>query len=361
MKSIFKIIIILAVVLSGGYLFNTLFEKDITDISDYIISRHAADDEDDETKAAQSSVKMINGRLAVHLPESVQQQANIKLVNLKTAGYRNELHATAKVMDIQPLVRLRSNIRKIQSEIRIAETALQVSNQEYERLKLLNKEASNISERDLQKSKLQWMSDTINLQDKRNKLDDLKDESIQAWGRELTDQIINNTDIVNQLIERKMLLLLVTTENNKPLPEHADTASITQFEHPEFTGDAHFLAQALQVDDKTLGQTYLFYTTATSLRTGQYLDAWITADNTLLQGVYIPPPAIIWYVDKPWVYQKVDENAFIRKEVKDFIITRQGWFVRDGFKDRDEIVLQGAQMLLSEEFRWSIPDEDDNP
>ena len=361
MKSIFKIIVILIVLLAGGYLFNVVFEKDISGLSGYIISKHADDNEDDGSNSSHSSVEMVNGKLAVHLPGPVQQQANIETVRLEQAEYRNELQAIALVMDIQPLVRLRSLIRQTRTEIRMAETALQVSRQEYERLELLHKEASNISEKELQQSRLKWMSDGIELQGKRNKLDDLKDESIQAWGEELTDQIINNSDIVNQIIERKLLLLLVTIENNQSLPEDADTATITLHENPDFAGEAHFLARALHVDNKTLGQTYLFYTPATSLRTGQYVDAWITTDKNMLHGIYIPPEAIIWYVDKPWVYQIVNEHGFIRREVKDFVITRQGWFVRNGFHEGDEIVLHGSQMLLSEEFRWSIPDEDDNP
>lgn len=361
MKPVFKIIVLLAVILAGGFLFKTFFEKDVSEIAGYVISRHTSEEENDLTETARSGVKMINGRLAVHLPETVQQQADIKLEKLEQAEYRKELHAVALVIDIQPLVKLRSDIREIQTGIKMAETALQVSSREYERLKLLHEEASNISDKDLQQSKLQWMSDELELQGKRNRFDDLKDESIQTWGSELTEQIINNSDIVQRLIERKLLLLLVTIENNQPLPEGADTATISQHGRPEFTGEAYFLARALHVDSKTLGQTYLFYTPAVSLRTGQYIDAWITADNNLQQGVYIPPQAVIWYVDKPWVYQKTGKHSFVRKEVKDFAVTRQGWFVRNEFQGGDEIVIQGAQMLLSEEFRWSIPDEDDNP
>jgi len=330
-------------------------------MTEIIISRQAVDNEDDESHLSRSSVEMINGRLAVHLPDSVQQQANIELAALKQAEYKNELHAIALVIDLQPLVKLRSNIREIQTETRMAETALQVSGQEYERLKLLHKEASNISERELQQSKLQWTSAGIALQGKQNKFDDLKDEAIQAWGSELTEQLINNSDIIKQIVERKLLLLLVTLENNQLLPEETDTITITQYTNPDFTSEAYFLARALHVDNKTLGQTYLFYTPAISLRTGQYMDAWITTGNGLLQGVYIPPAAIIWYVDKPWVYLKIDNQSFIRKELKDFIVTRKGWFIQNEFHDGDEIVLHGAQMLLSEEFRWSIPDEDDNP
>ena len=361
MKSTYKIIIIFIVLLACGYIFNILFEKDISEMSEFIISRHTVKSEEDESNLSRSRVEMINGRLAVHLPESVQQQANIELAELKQAEYKNELHANALVIDIQPLVRLRSAIREIQTEIRMAETALQVSGQEFERLKLLHKEASNISERELQQSKLQWTTDSIELHGKHNKFDDLKDEAIQAWGRELTEQLLNDSDIIKQIVERKLLILLVTLENNQLLPEETDTVTITQHEHPDFSSEAHFLARALRVDNKTLGQTYLFYTPAISLRTGQYVDAWITAGNKLLQGIYIPPAAIIWFVDKPWVYLKIDEHSFIRRQLKDYIVTRQGWFVQDGFQDGDEIVLHGAQMLLSEEFRWSIPDEDDNP
>ena len=163
MKSVVKLIVLLAVLLAGGFLFNTFFEKDISEFAGYIISRHANEEENDLTETARSGVEVINGRLAVHLPETVQRQADIKLVKLEQAEYRKELHAVALVVDIQPMVKLRSDIREIQTGIKMAETALQVSTREYERLKLLHEEASNISDKDLQQSKLQWMSDKLEL------------------------------------------------------------------------------------------------------------------------------------------------------------------------------------------------------
>jgi len=362
MKSFFKIIIIILVVLPGSvFIFNFLSDGEFPEFPEIVSGRHPVDNADDELKSPRSSVEMINGRLAVHLPDAIQQQANLELTRISRAEYKNEIHAIAQVIDIQPLVRLRSDIRQVRTEIRMAETALQVSGQEFERLKLLHKEASNISERELQQARLKWMSDGLELEGKRNRFDDLKDASIQSWGNELTEQILSNSDIVNQLFERKLLLLLVTLEINRLLPENTDTVVISQREDPDFSGAAYFLARALQVDNRIPGQTYLFYTPAISLRTGQYVDVWVPAGSDMLDGVYIPPAAIIWYVDKPWVYLKIDDHSFIRKELADFIITRQGWFVRNGFQDGDEIVLHGAQMLLSEEFRWSIPDEDDNP
>jgi hypothetical protein len=51
----------------------------------------------------------------------------------------------------------------------------------------------------------------------------------------------------------------------------------------------------------------------------------------------------------------------LRRDLDVYTVTREGWIVKQGFHAGEQIVLHGAQMLLSEEFRWSIPDEDDDP
>src|SRR5690606_10218054 len=102
---------------------------------------------------------------------------------------RNEIRAYARVLDIQPLIEWRLHYRTAQTEKRNAETAVQISRQEFERLKLLRSEASNISERQLQQARLQWMNDQSGLDAAEDKLKNIRIQLIQGWGSVFAEKL----------------------------------------------------------------------------------------------------------------------------------------------------------------------------
>lgn len=69
------------------------------------------------------------------------------------------------------------------------------------------------------------------------------------------------------------------------------------------------------------------------------------------QGVLIPRSAIVWLDGGPFVYVQEEEDHFAREEVLNYIPVKGGWFVSEKFKQGERIVVSGAQMLLSTEFR----------
>lgn len=334
----------------------------------YILSSHDTisnddgdDKKNDETSSKRSNVELAAGKLVVHIPREIQEQSNLQLFRLATTEYHKEIHAFARVVDIQSLLQLRSDYMEIQTEIATKETAAEVSSQEYKRLKLLRKEASNISERQLQQAKLDWMSNQSQLQATMVKKENIKNQILHGWGSVLSKHVLNNSDIATDLFNTKIILLLVTLESKQQLPANTNKIIINAYGNRKDGEDAYYLSPAPFTDNTIYGQSWFFYTNVSNLSSGIYLDAWIPNDADGSKGILIPSDAIIWYVDKPWVYIKTNEDTFVRREVKNYTISKDGWFVQSGFEPGEEIVLQGAQMLLSEEFRWSIPDEDDNP
>lgn len=361
MKSIYKLIIPVLIVFFIAVAVVILERNNILP-SGNIISHDKDDEENDNgIPSRNSTVELMSGKLVVHIPEAIQKQANLELTQLTETVHYNELHASARVVDIQPLLQLRSSYMEIQTKITTAEAALQVSTQEYDRLKLLRKEASNISERQLQQARLDWMSSQSQLQDARLKKDNIKSQILQSWGPVLSEHVLNDSAIANDLFKRNSVLLLVTMEGDRQLPDNTETIFVNAYNNRKEARIAHYLSPASFADPAVYGQSYFFYTEAFNLPTGINLDAWISDKKNENKGVMIPVDAVIWYVDKPWVYVRTGEEAFVRRQLNEYTVTRDGWFVQSDFKPGEYLVLHGAQMLLSEEFRWSIPDEDDNP
>lgn len=359
MNPIYKLIGLVILLITVLLVFNFVADKGILPLAKFT-SEH--DDDDGDVTAVRSAVEIIEGQVAVYIDEHIQEQANIQTVRLESVEHRNEIHAYARVPDIQSLLDWWSRYRAIQTERKIAGGAVQVSRQEFERLQLLRSEASNISERQLQQARLLWMNDQSKLDATQDKLKDIRIQLIQGWGSRLAEKLMNEEEFSRQLFERKSLLLQVTLEGNVELPDNTETIFINeQGKSRKLAQAAYYISPASFPDNQIYGQTYFFHTPAASLRSGVYLDAWIPEAGETTVGIYIPLEAVIWYADKPWVYVKAGEETFLRRDLDEYTVTREGWFVKQGFRAGEQIVLHGAQMLLSEEFRWSIPDEDDDP
>ncbi len=71
-------------------------------------------------------------------------------------------------------------------------------------------------------------------------------------------------------------------------------------------------------------------------------------------AVVVPDAAVVWLDGKAWVYVQKGPERFVRKELSSDRPSASGWIVKKNFLPGDRVVVQGAQLLLSEEFRSQI-------
>ena len=90
------------------------------------------------------------------------------------------------------------------------------------------------------------------------------------------------------------------------------------------------------------------------------LFAWVEEGEQEAEGLFVPESAVVWYANNPWIYIKRDD-LFIRKPIKDARKINGGWLMQNELLTVDDLVVtKGGQTLLSEEFKWAIPDEEDD-
>ena len=76
-------------------------------------------------------------------------------------------------------------------------------------------------------------------------------------------------------------------------------------------------------------------------------------------GVIIPSNAVVWYAGTSWAYFKQGKDQFIRKPISADTEVEAGWF-NQGIDANSEVVVNGAQLLLSEEFKYLIKNENED-
>ena len=356
MNIIFKIILLLLIV-SMGIMTYSSFNNEVGNLDE---AESGIDDDDN----VPSRIVSVEGQHAIRLDMALQEQSGIKAQSLGSMEIREEIDAFGRVLNINGLVELRSNINKINGQKNIVLSELAAVNKKLNRLKILHKEAANVSTRQLQEAEAESITQQTKLKSLDSELDDIRTETEQAWGSVLTSWVIDNqTESFGKVLSGDDVIVFVALRAKDTLPVNTKYIYIARNGNRTLAQKAVYISPAIESDHVLQGETYYFMADASKdkYRADMHVHVWVPQTSESLSGVFIPESAVVWSSGKPWVYIKNDEELFLKHVINNPVELDEGLFVAEGLKVGDKIVTSGAQMLLAEEYRWSIPDEDDNP
>jgi hypothetical protein len=315
--------------------------------------------ETEEAESPATRLELFEGLPAVRLSDEWIARSGIEIGKLQVVSSLAEARAYGEVLDVQPLLNLRADYLAAQSEEALAQAALTASERGFERIRLLHNDTGTVSTKQLQEAESRLAADRARLTAARRHQQTVREGIMQSWGSTLADWVtVGGSDHLERLLRREDVLLLITLDAQTILPD--GTTFVHAGRSPDRTQarKAYLISPAPRTSSVSQGETYIFRTPGDKLRTGMRVNAWITLGKDLEQGVDVPQGAIVWYAGQPWVYVEVDKGLFTRRSVATYRQTDFGWFVGGVLKPDDRVVIRGGQMLLSEEFRGQIPEED---
>lgn len=303
--------------------------------------------------------QMINGKPVIFISEEQQTLSGLQITELKKINFQTELMAYGEVVDLKPLLEIRSRYFKAVAAHKIANAKFHQAQLSLDRLRHLHLNDA-ISTRKLQTQESQWQAANAQLDSDFYEIKSIRESAMLEWGKQLSDwALAPDSEPFSQFIHRQHTLLQITLPPNQHLPE------ATRFVYFERSGrrsgakKAELIASAPRTDKLFQGETY-FFRTENELRTGMYISAWIPQLQEDLTGVIVPPSAVVRHLGQMYVYLQTNEEQFSRRKITGVLNSKDGYFVESEISPGENLVTQGAQMLLSEEFRGQIPDEDDN-
>jgi hypothetical protein len=323
-----------------------------------LAAAQAADDDDDEPAPARLVTRA--GIPSVHLTPEWQRQSGIEVFSPQPAQHVPETVAFAEVVDLAPLLALRSRYHEANAELQIARAALASSERALERLGMLHKDAGNVSARQLQEAEAQRAADHARVEAARARLTDARYALLQAWGPVLTEWALGSGAELEPFVAGQAVLLQVALPPDRPLDRDTTRISVAADGNRSRAEAAELVSKAPGAGG-TQGETWFFRAPASGLRTGMRLQAWIPSGEEPLAGVMLPAAAVVWHGGRAWAYRRADGEYFSRHLLEDVHPMGGDYFVADPSLAGSEVVARGAQTLLSEEFRGRIPDEDDEP
>jgi hypothetical protein len=232
------------------------------------------------------------------------------------------------------------------------------------------------SKHNLQVQQAQWQTDKALVDASNVQGTAIADEAGLSWGKTLTEWALSrDSHKLDDFLSGRKTLLQITLPANKQLASDIQSIDVEATGNRSAANKAELISAAPQTDATVQGESYFFQTGGRDcsrqscgihtipgdnrIRPGMRVAAWIPEQGENRSGVVIPKSALIWYMDQAFVYIKTDAEHFSRRTIDQYSAMADGYFVGSGINAGEQLVAVGGQMLLSEELKGQIPDEDD--
>lgn len=313
-----------------------------------------------------------DGPPAVRLSAAAQRN-----LGLKTAAPVEATRAAGgamvelQVVDPQTLAEARGRLRAAVQERDAARAQAEASARELRRVQGLFDDDRSASQRALDAARAQAAADAAHQGAQQAAVDSLQAAAQAAWGRTVAGWLAAPlaTPLDHLFTGQAALLRAQATAGAVLPPGHLrlDTG-----------GDARAL------DGGTPAQR-LYRVEPARLAPGQRLWARAAGQGAPADGAWVPASAVVWHAGQAWIYllQSADDDdaapatapaasasasaaaaaptraSFRRRALAGAERVDERWFV-PGLEDEDTVVVQGAQVLLSEELKFQLRNENDD-
>jgi membrane fusion protein, multidrug efflux system len=267
-------------------------------------------------------------------------------------------------------VTLTNQLATARSEDSSAAAALEAARAAYERARVLNADARNVSDRVVEEARSRFEAERARLEGARENVRTIE-SSLQSGGpASSTPLVLQSQGTVVEImaqpgesVEAGTSLLRVSRLDrlvariDLPLGEILPSGSFVARIVP--VGDEHQpieadrIATAAVVDQKAPGQAFLFRLRENrfGLRPGLAVTAYIATAAAKRVGVNVPTAAVVRLSGKAYIYVQTGNEQFARKEIPTDSPIARGYFIGGQLPRGTHIVIAGAQTLLSEEFK----------
>lgn len=318
----------------------------------------SSDDDRDQAERivdAPGRVSIKDGVVTLTLSTADRQNAGIGTIHPPTAPAQSTIVGYGTVLDAAALTELSNRYLDAESGVQTAEAKLAVSRAAFDRAKVLHRDQQNISTAQLQDAEGSFAVDRAALAAARARLATVAATARQDWGNVIGAAVIDHAPLIADLIERRGYLLKVTLPSGT-VATPPESASIVMSGGPGT--QLGFISPATSTDPRFQGVSYFYKAPAESgLLPGLHVEVALTV-GAAEGGLLVPEEAVVWLQGKAWIYLRTGETSFERREIITDRPAPEGGYVVAGLPADARIVVRGAQMLLSEEFRAQAPIED---
>lgn len=295
---------------------------------------------------------------AVKLTPSQQGQVGLETAVVEATPHLEQFRAYGAVLDISRITELTNSYANAQAQLLTAQAKLEVAKSAFDRTKNLVDSAA-LPRKEAETAEGTLRTDKAALAAAESQLRTLAATAQQEWGPVIGRGIVERSPAVVRLIERDHFLVQVTLPPGVAVTGPPGTA-LAQAPTRNANIDLQYVSPATRTDPRIQGLSYFFSAPGDSgLLPGMNTTVYVPSGNTY-EGVFIEDTAIVRWQGRSWVYLRVSPDSFRRHPIStDQPVSDDDYVVRD-IPSGSEIVVRGAQVLLSEEAKSELRGGDDN-
>jgi hypothetical protein len=288
----------------------------------------------------------------VKLKPSQQSQIGLETAVLEAAPHPEQFRAYGAVLDISRITELTNSYANAQAQLQTAQAKLEVAKSAFERTRNLVDQAA-LPKKEAEVAEGTFRTDKAALAAAESQLRTLAATAQQEWGPVIGRGIVERSPTVVRLIERDLFLVQVTLPPGVSVTGTPGTA-LAQAPTRNANIDLAYVSPATRTDPRIQGLSYFFSAPGDSgLLPGMNTTVYVPSGNTY-EGVFVEDTAIVRWQGRSWVYLRVGDDAFKRHPIStDQPVSDDDYVVRD-IPSGSEIVIRGAQVLLSEEAKSEL-------
>jgi hypothetical protein len=295
----------------------------------------------------------------VQVSQAVQKASGLRAEPLAEHRLRPALPVQGVVADLRPLAQQVAQLRAAVAEEQAARALTARAIAEHRRVLALYEDDRNASERALHTAEAERRAAEARLAAAEAVAAAARETLRLEWGDSLARWAETGAPELSLLLGGSEALLLVTLRLTDTAPQRMEALEFSPAGSNAKPRRAQPVSAATRADPGLPGVTWFYRAPAAGLRAGERITGRLPTGGQAEQGVLVPAAAVVWHAGKAWVYVQEAADRFERRAIEATTAVGADWF-ETGLEAGDRVVVSGAQLLLSEEFRGQITNENED-
>lgn len=313
------------------------------------------DDEDEAPASAPSRVEATDAGVVVALDEATRRRLGVRLELPKPATLPARVAAPGEVLVLDDLVDAQSRILVAGAHARAARADLGFARAAWARTRRLYRQAQNASAEALQEARRRLDAARAALDVARSEQAAARRAARQRFGPVLAGWLEEEKSPLGDLLSGRTVLVRASLPAATAAAPSGAAADVELPDGRVLAG--HLVSEAPRVEPRFQGRAFLYRVPgARGVPAGTSVTVHVPVGPPR-QGVVLPRSAVVFDQGRAFVWVLRPEGL-VRRGVSTEAPVPGGFFVSTGLARDARIVVQGAQLLLSESRRGEARVED---
>ena len=318
-----------------------------------------ADEDDNRKPKTQTDGRQDDPNIVILDPEQ-QKRAGIQTVRLVSAQQGPESMAFGTVVNLDHLLLVRQQYLHSLAQQQTAHAKNAEAQLNLSRTQSLH-DQDIVSSRRLQEQQAQAQTEQAQLAISHYQHELQLNNCQLEWGASLCQWLTEaKGQHIKEFLEQKAQLLQITLSADHELSTDQTLIYVDEHGKRENAIPASLISAIPLVDPVTQGRRYFFKSSQRHIAYGSHLTAWLSESDKSTSAVNLPRSAVVRHNGEAVVFIKIKPDQFSRQVLQHLSPNQACCYSNSELQAEQDIVISGAQTLLSQSLKSQIPEEDDD-